>query len=393
MDPAKIEAALRLGEDSKTEFKSVARSGFQLDARDLAKAVVAFANSGGGRILVGVDDDGTPSGVGTVEQADALMLQVVQVCRDRVHPPIRCDHVKVEVRGVPLLLVDVPGFTPDRPYRVDHVYYVRDANQSREARPDELKRLLQSGSIHYDEQPIGSATIDDIDMTAVRDFLAPRYAVEATSRDLSPYLVGLRCLDATGAPTLAGLLLFGKAPERWLLDAKVSAARIRGTGASGEYLDLREVTGRLLTQVERTVAFVAAHAPSPAPVEGTARVEEGLPMRAVREAVVNALTHRDYRVASQIRVFVFDDRVEVVNPGALLNQLTLDGIKLGGISQRRNPVIASVLAWELRRENLGMGVPRMIELMKERGLPEPEFRVEAGHFRVILRVKPAAATP
>ncbi|MET0405495.1 MAG: ATP-binding protein, partial [Cystobacter sp.] len=122
-------------------------------------------------------------------------------------------------------------------------------------------------------------------------------------------------------------------------------------------------------------------------VEGLERVEEGIPEKVLREAVLNAMAHRDYRAASQVRIFVFDDRVEIVNPGELLNQLTMDGIRLGGISQRRNPVLAGLLARARRRENMGMGVPEMMRLMRERKLPPPEFSLEAGHFRVVLRLE------
>ena len=84
-------------------------------------------------------------------------------------------------------------------------------------------------------------------------------------------------------------------------------------------------------------------------------------------------------------VFVFDDRVEFVNPGVLLNRLTLDSIQIGGISQRRNPVIASLMGRFKRRELYGLGIPQMIRLMHERGLPAPDFSLEGGHFRVVLR--------
>jgi ATP-dependent DNA helicase RecG len=88
-------------------------------------------------------------------------------------------------------------------------------------------------------------------------------------------------------------------------------------------------------------------------------------------------------------MFIFDDRVEFINPGALLNQLTLDSIRIGGISQRRNPVICSLTARLGRRELYGLGIPQMIRIVRERGLPEPEFSVEGGHFRVVLRREPA----
>jgi len=389
MDPAAIERALRLGEDSLTEFKSVERSGFRLDAHDLAKAIVALANLRGGMVLVGVEDDGRPTGVGTPAQADALMRQISQVCQLGVHPAITCPTVRTEAAGVHILVVEVPEFGPDRPYReAKGAYYVRDGNRSREATRDELVRLLQSVDHHLDEQPVEGATRADLDEVAVRDFLTLAYRGLESSGDPLRYLPPLRCLDErTGVPTVAGLLFFGREPARWLPDARISAARLPGTAFGTQFLDRKEFAGRLLEQLDGVLAFLRLHLPAASHVEGMNRVEEGIPDEALRESLANALAHRDYRAASQIRVFVFDDRAEIVNPGTLLNRLTLDSVRVGGISQRRNPVVASLLARARLRENFGLGVPEMVALMRARGLPEPELSVDGGHFRVVLRLK------
>jgi ATP-dependent DNA helicase RecG len=123
-------------------------------------------------------------------------------------------------------------------------------------------------------------------------------------------------------------------------------------------------------------------------VEGWERRERGIPPEVLREALLNALAHRDYRMASQTRLLVYEERVEISNPGDLLNRLTLESIRLG-VSQRRNVRIAALLAraHTTRRESLGIGVPAMFTLMRERGLPAPEFRIEGGHFRVTLRTR------
>lgn len=112
-----LQQRLHLGEDVRTEFKSVARS--SLDLKDLARELVAFANGRGGHIFVGVEDDGTPTGVGTEQDADALMGQVVQTCQNRVQPAIYCPVSKVEVTGELLLVINVPAYSPDRPYHTD----------------------------------------------------------------------------------------------------------------------------------------------------------------------------------------------------------------------------------------------------------------------------------
>lgn len=343
MDAAAIEQRLRTGEDARTEFKSASPD---LSAKTLAKELVAFANSRGGQIFLGVEDDGAVTGVGDLRAADQLMQKVSSACQTSVEPALSCAIIKVEVAGKIIVVVDLPAFNTDRPYRADHVYYLRDGTVCREATRVELDRMLQSQNV---------------------------------------YLRSLKCVDEDKTPTVAGVLFFGRDPQQWLPDARISAVRFSTSRPSTNFVDRREITGTLTAQIEGAVAFLRHHVPAPSRLEGWTRVERGLPDVVLREAVLNALSHRDYRAASQVRIFVYEDRVEVINAGLLLNHLTLDSIRLGGISQRRNPIIATLLSRAGRRESLGVGVPEMIGLMKERALPEPEFDLSGGHFRVVLR--------
>ena len=388
MGPARLEERLRLGEDSRTEFKGVVARNFDIDVGDIARAVAAFANSGGGQIFLGVEDDGTPTGVGSLAQADALMRKVSQACRDRVRPVIACEIVKAQLRDFMLLVVDVPSFTPDRPYLVDGVLFIRDANQTQRGTRADLIRITQSVDYHFDEQPVRGATRDDLDVSVALEFLDSAYGRRTDAREAAGYLRTLACLDDGDAPTVAGVLFFGREPQRWLPDATVPAVRLRGTEPTTDFLDREEIRGRLTDQFAGATAFLAKHLNVPSRVEGWERRESGIPVEVLREAVLNALAHRDYRMASQTRVLVYDDRVEVANPGDLLNRLTLESIRFG-ISQRRNPRIAALLAraHSTRREHIGVGVPEMFRLMRDRGLPEPSFRIEAGHFRLVLMTR------
>jgi ATP-dependent DNA helicase RecG len=391
MTAEELEKRLKLGEDAVTEFKSVLLKNHQVDPKDIAQAITAMANTKGGYLFIGVEDDATVTGAGTVEQVDALMRQVSQLCQDRIQPAIVCTLQKLETQGQTVLVVEVPRFSTNRPYHAGGKYYVRDANRSREARREELIRLLQSADYHFDEQPVEGARLEDLDSGAARAFLASIYDEPDLENTWLRLLERLQCLDRGGTPTVTGLLLFGREPQRWLRDARISAVRFPGKELTSEFADRQEIEGKLLEQLDATVAFLKRSVRAPSHVEGLERVEEGIPEKVLREAVLNAVAHRDYRAASQIRIFVFEDRVEIVNPGELLNQLTLEGIQLGGISQRRNPVLAGLLARARRRENVGMGVPEMIRLMKERKLPPPEISVDAGHFRLVLRLQGAAA--
>lgn len=385
MDPARLEERLRLGEDSRTEFKGVAARNFDVDVGDIARAVAAFANSGGGQIFLGVEDDGTPTGVGSLAQADALMRKISQACRDRVRPVIACEVTKAQLRDFMLLVVDVPSFTPDRPYLVDGVLFVRDANQTQRGTRADLIRITQSVDYHFDEQPVHGATRDDLDIAVVLEFLDSAYGRRTDAQEAAGYLRTLGCLDDGDSPTVAGVLFFGRDPQRWLPDATVSAVRLRGIEPTTDFLDREEIKGRLTDQFVGATAFLAKHLDRPSHVEGWERRDSGIPPEVLREAVLNALAHRDYRMASQTRLLIYDDRVEVANPGDLLNRLTLESLRFG-ISQRRNPRVAALLAraHSTRREHMGVGIPEMFRLMTDRGLPEPSFRIEAGHFRLVL---------
>lgn len=384
MDPASLQQRLRLGEDSRTEYKSVARRDFRVDPHAIAKAVVALGNSGGGEVFLGVEDDGTVSGVGSTVESDKLMRQISQVCRDLVQPPIVCRVVKVEVEERMVLVVEVPGHAPERPFAARGKYYVRDANRSREATRAELIRLLESESFHFDEQPVASASVDDLDLDEAQRVLARAFKTVAEEQVLS-YLRALSCVEGD-VPTLTGLLFFGKDPQRFFLDAMISAARVPGTVPRLDLADRREIRGTFEAQLEGARAFLANHLAQASRIRDWKREDHTLlPEEVLREALVNALVHRDYRSTSQVRLFVYDDRVEVINPGELLNRLTVEKIRLGGLSQKRNPVIASLSARLERRENLGFGVPEMFRRMEEHGSPEPEIDAGSGHFRLVLR--------
>lgn len=141
-------------------------------------------------------------------------------------------------------------------------------------------------------------------------------------------------------------------------------------------------------QLDDAVAFIGRHVTVPEHISGISRESQVIPIDVWREAMTNALCHRDYNVASQVRVFVFDDRVEIVNPGGLLNEQTIDGIKLVGTSQRRNPYLTALMMRLGHAESMGTAVPEMIRLITEAGFPEPEFHVAHGEFRLIIPTHP-----
>ncbi len=384
MNAAELQRRIELGEDSETEFKGVVSDGFRIQARALAREVAALANLRGGLIVVGVEDDGAVTGTGDRRQTDDLMLQVSQAVFDNVEPSLTCPIRKVQLEGTNLLTVDVPAFAVSRPFAVGGRYPIRDASRVRNALPQELTRLLESATFHLDERPVEGAAREDLDEGLITAFAERVGARGIVDERRERWLWAIKCLTPDAIPTVAGVLFFGREPERWRPEARVSAVRFEGTRVGAELADRVEISGPLPEQLVETRRFLDKHLDAPARLEDFERVEGGLPRLALREALANALAHRDYRASSQTRVFVFDDRVEIDNPGTLLNSLTLDNVR-EGISQPRNPVVSSLLARGRGRESLGIGIPVMFEEMRERGLPEPELELRGGHFRVVLR--------
>lgn len=389
MDRRTLAERLRLGEDSETELTSVAHDGFALSSKleqSVAKEIVAFANAGGGLLVLGAEDSGEPTGTGTREQTEKTFTQVTQICQTKIQPALFCRTTKVDVDGKILIAVEVPAWSPNRPYRTDGKFYLRDGPTAREATQDELVRMLQSQAVHLDEQPARGAVKEDLDDAEIERFLKATYPTGV--RDPVAYLRALKCLDGE-APTVTGILFFGKEPQRFFPDASVQAIRFPGTATSLQMKDKKSIDGSLFRQIEIAQQFLDNHVPSPSTVEGWTRKELGIPRPVLREALQNALAHRDYNAASQTRIFVFEGRVEIINPGILLNRLNKESITLGGISQKRNPAIAALIARTAGRENAGLGVPAMFDMMRAAGLPEPEIDLTGGHFRIVLRWVPA----
>lgn len=144
IEPEALLSRLRLGEDAATEFKSVARNKFRANTDSLAKEIAALANGQGGVVILGVEDDGSPSGTGDLKQTDRLMAQVTDVCRQVLSPPIHCTIRKAEVKDHTVLIVDVPARRPTEVFVVNGVTYIREANRSRPATSDELVQIFSA---------------------------------------------------------------------------------------------------------------------------------------------------------------------------------------------------------------------------------------------------------
>jgi len=358
-------------------------------AESLAEQIVAFANGAGGTIVLGLDAEGHPTG-DAVDDLEPLYTRALGLCA----PPFRASDLPEwsvqQADGEPVVTVTVRP-TPSTLRTVNGVALVRSGTLNVRLEPDVPRTAAPAADL--EAQPIPGATQDDLDDEILDEYARHRARRgprgEATTRlDL---LRDAGAIDATGRPTLAGILLFGRYPERFLPQVGVILVRFRGTSlrdvaAGGErYARRVEVVGPAPRLIERVWAALLEEIEQQPVVEGLVRRERHLyPLEAVREAVVNAVCHRDYSITGQrIELRLFDDRLEIMSPGGLPGPITLENILDEHYS--RNPRLVRGLYYWGFIEELGQGVDIIYEAMRREHHPAPEFRDTGRAFTVILR--------
>ena len=390
---------IRNGENSGVEFKRDV-----VQNRDLAKELVAFANFEGGIVLLGVEDDGSVSGITRDKPEEFVMT----TCRDKVRPGLIpfYEIVKDVAPGKDIAVVRVSrGFDVHTLWHDNkNTYFIRVGTQSREPTPEELGRLFQQrGGFRAELRPVSGATIADLDIRRLRNYFVkvrqqdvPDDGDEAAWKIL---LFNTEIMVDDGV-TVSGVLLFGRTPNRFLPQAGIDAAAFPGASkdyAARERTALRGPMTPLLNDggeiveaglVEQALAFVNRNVAVVSQLEaGGARREEipAYPADAVREAIVNALVHRDYLLSNtDIELSIYDDRMEIVSPGRLPNGIT-PARMLTGCRAARNQLIKDVMRDYRYLEHSGMGVPRkIVKCMREHNGTEPELVEDGERFTVRL---------
>ena len=387
MTDADLPRRIRLGEDSALELKSVEAVSGRVSApnRDnVADELAAFANGRGGTLLLGVEDKtrlilGIP-----LKALDTVETWVREICNDSVKPALDADILKLELEDadgqpVPLLRIDVERslFV----HRSPGGYFRRIGSSKREMAPDALARLFQERShtrlIRFDESIVPRTEQGYLDYTLTQRFLRSDVTdlSAATSAAEDDALRKLRIVAPApnGQPrlTLAGTLLCTRSPQQWLPHAYIQAVSYAGERSDADYqTDARDIDGPLDQQVADALHFVRRNMLVRATKETARQDRPQFSERAVFEAIVNAVAHRDYSIAGErIRLHMFGDRLELYVPGTLVNTLTPDSLHLR--QANRNELIVSLLA----RCDAPSGLGRT-RLMDRRGDGVPIIRQE-----------------
>ncbi|MBI3272738.1 MAG: putative DNA binding domain-containing protein [Planctomycetes bacterium] len=357
MDLNELRARIARWEDLHTDFKE------RLGSPDeMARDIVSFANTDGGRLILGVREE--DRAIVGVADPDKLSQTVDNVAFNNCEPPITVIQEVLEVDGKKVLVVNVPK-GDQRPYRTNMGrYLVRTSSGRRDASQAELLRAFQAvESLFYDETPLLRLGHADLDMDALARYLEKtgRTVREEERRTLLRNWGLLR----DDHPTIAGVLFFGREPQRHLPFAQINAACFPGTDSAAEPLDRQNLTGRLLDVIEGAGRFLSSHLRTPHRIQGfEPERKPELPEEALREAVVNAVAHRDYTVHGPVRLFIFDDRVEIRTPGKPPNTVTPDAMR-AGVHVPRNHRIYTRLANAGLVTEAGTGIGRMSLLVRQ----------------------------
>ena len=386
---------IRLGEDTALELKAVFFKGERVSdpkRNDLADRIAAMANTHDCVLLLGVDDK-THDIIGLpIERLEAVERFIFEICNESIKTPVIFRSFRLELpdnTGIlrPVLRVDIPRslFVHESPGG----YFHRQGSSTRKMTPELLARLFQQRSqaclIRFEEQPVPQSSINDLS-----EMLAQRFTTRSDEpNDVVLLKRNLLAKDEGGtiSASVAGILLCSEHPEDFIPSAFIQAVRYRGTKQDSNYqIDAQIITGPLDRQIDQCMAFLKRNQTVRATKEPHRVEHPQFSERAVFEAVVNAVAHRDYSIyGSKIRYFMFDDRLEIYSPGALPNTVTVENIALRQAT--RNELITSLLAEIPLAETVGQigrgcymekrgdGVPIILNESEKLSGKKPEFRL------------------
>jgi len=355
------------GENSYVEFKDA-----RVANRELSKEMCAFANADGGRILIGVGDEGTE----LHDAGDWSEERVMNLARTSIDPPIVPTYQRLrwgQDRAIAIVGIDLGV---EKPYALkdgeSRRYYLRVGSTSREASREELVRLTQaSGSVASDLRPVLGASLDDLDAERVSARFAGRRTIEYAKLDVEErrrILADAEILhEESGCPTIAGLLCFGLDPQAHLPYAELTCVSYPGEEPGREIVDRANVGGRVDEQIESAVGFIRRNIASGS----------------------NAVAHRHYGIQGPAQVRVYSNRIEVTSPGEPPNGVTPDSMRVG-VSVRRNQFLVQYLLERGLIDALGRGVVLLYEDAAELGLAPPTIVAEHHLTAVTLSLERAS---
>ena len=392
LDRNDLLSLIRGGEDTHLEFKIRL-----VNTEKITAEIVALANSSGGAILFGVNDQRRVEGLDDPEQVEE---QLIEICRNQIKPPIlpRIDKVSFD-NGTRIIVLQVderraPHQTPD------HRYFIRIGSQKREADGAEIAALFARSRVAaIEDMPLVEAAIEDVDEALVWSYIRDLEGEAFREPSGFPTAAAIRDLKlaadygASITPTLAGFLLFGRsAPvEKVLPQSHIMLTRFSGTDANSPVVERAEFAGNVTSLFDRSLQFIKRYAdlwdvrpPRASQQTEPVRPRANYPRDAVIEAMTNLLTHRDYSIIGlHSRVFVFDDRMEFINP-CRTNGATKKSVEYGATSQQNPRLHRIFTSVEYGIEPARRGIPALRRAHYAFTRREPRISLLGDEFRLEL---------
>ena len=357
-----------------------------VDLDTLAETMVAFANTDGGVIIIGVNLAGRPTGQVMIEDVEAVLPQAIIQGR----PPVEVEWQHHDLPKGTVVILRVAR-SPELHALQDGRVLVRHRTENRPMGGEAIRHLAATKSTgDFEIDTVPASSLRDFDKYVIDEYLERRAERGRPLKGrLEDHLIEIGAMVEDGTATVAGLLLFGKRPQTYLPQSGGVFVKFRGKDPRGRdglagYERRVELEGPLARLMEQAWQLVWDTMRVEAVVSGLKREEvPEYPQFAVREALINAICHRDYRLKGRrVEIRMYEDRLEVISPGGLPGYITLDNIVEEHFS--RNPrIVAGLFQWGYIEE-LGLGIDRMIEEMLQFGHPPPEFKATPYSFTVKL---------
>lgn len=362
---------LKTGESYFVEFKENIN-------KNLVREIVAFSNSQGGKIFLGVKDNGEPKGIKVTNKLKSQIFDIARNCE----PPIEINLFTYKDN---VLIIEVPEGNK-KPYSCSHGFFVRvGANSQKLTRDEILSFAYTEGKLTFDEQTNKDFIYpDDFDKQKFNDYL--KEAKLTGINDDKSLLINLGVAKKIKNKFLlnnAGILFFAKNPSKFFMISKVVCAEYQ-TNDKVDILDRKIYDEGILENIKQAINFVKRRIKVEFEIKTIRRKEiPQYPEEAYREAIVNSIMHRDYfDKSSDVTVEVYRNKIVVFNPGGLVKWLKPE--EFGTISKRRNPIIASLLSRTIFVEKMGTGINRIRKAISASNLPAPEFKFYEHSFYTIL---------
>ena len=374
MNKKEFNFMLNEGEGLSIEFKESFNSA-------ISKEIVAFANSSGGRIFLGVDDKGKINGIKITNKLKSQIESIARNC----DPSIKIGLEDIEGQRVLVIKIDEGK---NKPYSCKEGFYLRIGANSQKMKRDEIiDFIINEGKMSFDEMP---SKIKDYSVELVSNYIKRFNVEEDITKDI---LINLGVCDLDGNLNNAGILFLTEKPKKYLINAYVTCARYKGMDKLN-VLDRKDFEGDLISQVENSMDFIKRNTKLSYKIENLEREEiPEYPVKAIREALLNAIMHRDYfSRGGNVQIDIYDDRLILTNVGGLMKPLTKENF--GKIAVRRNPLIADLFHRINFIERMGTGIKRIKDSCNEHGGVEFSFDVN-GYFisKFNLKKGPAKNQP